>query len=846
MSPGIRATYRVQLNPGFTFDDAGAVTAYLARLGISHLYCSPYLQAAAGSTHGYDVTDHSRVNEELGGAGAHERMCAALAGAGMGHVLDIVPNHMAVSDPSNAWWWDVLRHGPHSRYASYFDIDWDPPEAALHRNILVPILGDHYGRVLEAGELRLAQEDRGVVLRYHDHVLPIAPGTVPAGRSVEEVNDDHGALHEVLERQHYRVAFWRAGDRELNYRRFFDVKTLAALRIEDERVFEDTHALVLALIADGKLDGLRIDHVDGLRDPTAYLERLRERVPNAYLVVEKILEAGEELPESWPVEGTTGYDFLNVVNGLFVDPAAEKAMSDVYLDFTREPADLAEIVRAKKLFIMRDVLASDVDRLTALFVDVTEGQRRYRDYTRHELREAIRETIAAFPVYRTYLDTRTRRASPQDVAHVQEAIEEAAARRPDLDPELFEFLCDLLLMHVEPPTAAVDAFVLRFQQTTGPVMAKGVEDTVFYNFNRLVSLNEVGADLGCFGITLEAFHDHAARAQERWPLALLATSTHDTKRSEDVRARIDLLSEIPARWAESVMRWRDANDRHRSGGVPDRNAEYLLYQTLVGAWPIEAERAVAYMEKASKEAKAHTSWVDPATDYDEALAGFVRAILGDRDFLKELDEFVAPLVEPGRTNSLSQTAIKLTFPGVPDVYQGTELWDLSLVDPDNRRPVDYETRARLLDEAVAGGAGDALRRMDEGLPKLFLTQHLLALRARHPDAFGRSSSYDALWATGPRAAHVVAFVRGGRVLTVAPRLPLTLEGRPDFGQTPRPSGGEGMAQSPVFQWRDTYLALPEGEWTDVLTGVTFAGDVSLEELLAGFPVAVAVAGSSGA
>jgi (1->4)-alpha-D-glucan 1-alpha-D-glucosylmutase len=842
----VRATYRVQLNSDFTFDDAAAVVPYLARLGISHLYCSPYLQAASGSTHGYDVTDHARVSDELGGAAAHERMCAALEAADMGHVLDVVPNHMAVSDSSNAWWWDVLKHGPQSSYARYFDIDWDPPEAALRRNLLVPILGDHYGRVLEAGELRLAEEERGVVLRYYDHVLPIAPGSLPEGRSLDEVNSDHDALHEVLERQHYRVAFWRAGDRELNYRRFFDVKTLAALRIEDESVFEDTHALALSLIAERKLDGLRIDHVDGLRDPTEYLERLRARAPGAYLVVEKILESGEELPESWPVEGTTGYDFLNVVNGLFVDPAAEKAMSDVYLEFTRETADLAEIVRTRKLFIMRDVLASDVERLTALFVAVTESHRRYRDYTRHELREAIRETIAAFPVYRTYLDTRTRTPSPQDVAHVQEAIEEALARRPDLDPELLEFLCDLLLMRVNPPTAAGDAFALRFQQTTGPVMAKGVEDTVFYNFNRLVSLNEVGADLGCFGTTLEGFHDHAARAQDRWPLAMLATSTHDTKRAEDVRARIDLLSEIPARWAEAVGRWKDLNDRHRSNGVPDRNAEYLLYQTLVGAWPIDAERAVAYMEKASKEAKTHTSWVDPSSEYDKGLAAFVRAILDDAGFVADLEDFVAPLVEPGRISSLAQTAIKLTFPGVPDVYQGTELWDLSLVDPDNRRPVDYDARVRLLAEAEAATADEALMRMDEGFAKLFLTQRALGLRQKHPDAFGSGSSYEALWATGPRAAHVVAFVRAGRILTVAPRLVLTLQEKPDSGEVGGPAGNEGTARSPGFEWRDTYLGLPEGEWVDALTGASFSGNVPMEELLAGFPVLVAVEkGSAG-
>ena len=813
-----RATYRVQMNSSFTFFDAAALAPYLARLGVTHLYCSPYLQAAAGSTHGYDVTDHSRVNSELGGEEGHDALCAALAENGMGHIVDIVPNHMAVSDPTNRWWWDVLKNGPASAYAPYFDIDWDPPEAALRRNLLVPILGDHYGRILEAGELRLElQGQDAIVLRYHQHALPVAPGSI-GKEDLDAVNADPDRLHEVLEQQHYRVAFWRAGDRELNYRRFFDVKTLAALRIEDERVFEDTHSLVLDMIGRGVLDGLRVDHVDGLRDPAQYLERLRARAPEAYLVVEKILEASEDLPGDWPVAGTTGYDFLNVMNGLFVDQAAEKAMSDVYLEFTRQPMDLAETVRAKKLFIMKEVLASDIERLTALFVAVCENHRRYRDYTRHELREAIRETIAAFPVYRTYLDTRRRTATPQDVSHVQEAVEEAAARRPDLDPELFEFLCNLLLMQFPPPTPAEDAFVLRFQQTAGPVMAKGVEDTVFYAYNRMASLNEVGADLGTFGVSLEEFHDRAARMQELWPLAMLATSTHDTKRSEDVRARMNLLSEIPARWGDAVVRWRDLNDEHRFGGVPDRNTEYLLYQTLVGAWPIDASRVVTYMEKASKEAKAHTSWVDPAPDYDDGLAAFTRAILADEGFVSDLQAFVDPLIEPGRVSSLAQTAIKLSYPGVPDVYQGTELWDLSLVDPDNRRPVDYAARTRLLEEALAGDAAGALARTEEGLPKLYLVHRGLSVRADHPEAFGADSSYEPLWATGPRAAHVVAFTRGGRVLTVVPRLTLSLDG----------------------EWRDTHLVLPSGRWIDALTGATFSGTVPLQDLLAGFPVVVAV------
>ncbi len=812
----VRATYRIQLHAGFTFDDLASLTPYLAELGISHVYCSPYLQAACGSTHGYDVTDHSRISDEIGGVAGFERFCKALAATGMRHIVDIVPNHMAIADRSNRWWWDVLKHGPSSKYASYFDIDWDPPETRWRRTILVPILSDHYGRVLDAGDLRLAQEGDEIVVRYHEHAFPIDPASVHENAAIESINAEPDLLHDLLERQHYRLAFWKLGDRELNYRRFFDVKTLAGLRVERPEVFDDVHRLVFRLVDEGKLDGLRIDHIDGLHNPTEYLERLRDRVGASYVVVEKILEGGEQLPEQWPVEGTTGYDFLNFVNGLFVDPTGEKPMNDAYETFIGRRADLAEVVRGNKLYVMKEILAADVERLTALFADICETHRRYRDYTRHELREALRETIAAFAVYRTYVDPRDGTASDQDVAYVEEAIQEASGRRPDLDPELFSFIEQLLLMRV--PGVREKGLATRFQQTTGSVMAKGVEDTAFYNYNRLVSLNEVGSDLGCWSTSIEEFHEGAAAALRRRPRSLLATSTHDTKRSEDVRARIDLLSEIPAHWAQAARGWRLHNERHRSDGMPDRNDEYLLYQTLVGAWPLEVDRAVAYMEKASKEAKAQTSWVDPSPDYDAALASFVRDVLGDREFVSDLEAFVEPLVVPGRINSLAQTLIKLTYPGLPDTYQGTELWDSSLVDPDNRRPVDYEQRATLLDEMKRASAQEVWGDRAQAAAKLFLVYRALRVRKQSPDVFGPAGSYDPLRADGRRADHVVAFVRGDRAATIAPRLVLALAG----------------------DWSDTSITLPSGEWVDELSDSVWRGRVPLGGLFARFPVALLV------
>jgi (1->4)-alpha-D-glucan 1-alpha-D-glucosylmutase len=877
------STYRVQFRPEFGFEEAASLAGYLTDLGISHLYSSPYLQAARGSTHGYDVINPTRVNEELGGEEGHARLCRALGEAGLGQVLDVVPNHMAITERSNTWWWDVLENGPSSRYAFYFDVDWDPPQARLRNTVLLPILGDHYGRVLENGELKLVRRGGKFEIHYHEHRMPVAPRSLDAPLAeaarrcgspdlafiadsysqlplatatdresvarrhrdkevlagqlarlceekpevaeavdavVAEWNADPDRMDDLLQRQNYRPAFWRTAGQELDYRRFFDVHTLIGLRTEDEAVLADTHALIFRWLKEGVLDGIRIDHPDGLRDPKQYFERLRAAAPEAWIVVEKILEPGEPLRESWPVDGTTGYDFLNLAGGLFVDRASERALTGLYMEMTGESPEWAELVREKKLLVLGELLASDVNRLAEVFLQICERHRRHRDYTRFELRQAIREVVASFPVYRTYVRAEAGEVSPEDEREVEEAVEAAKAHRTDLSPDLFDFFRDLLLLKIRGDLEG--ELVMRFQQLTGPAMAKGVEDTAFYNYHRLVSLNEVGGSPGAFGISVEELHRACAENQRRWPVAMLATSTHDTKRSEDVRARISLLSEIPERWGEAVRRWFSHNEKHLRGGSPDRNAQYLLYQTLVGAWPISVERVQAYMEKATREAKSQTSWTRTNAEYEEALKGFIQDILEDRDFVADLEGFVAPLVEPGRISSLAQTLLKLAAPGVPDFYQGTELWDLSLVDPDNRRPVDYELRRRLLDElGKEMKPEEILARMDEGLPKLWLIRQGLHLRRRRPEVFGPRSTYEPLQVSGGKADHAVAFLRGGEVAAVVPRLVLEL-------------GGD---------WGDTVLDLPEGRWRNELTGEEVEGGrIGLGDLLGRFPVALLARG----
>ncbi len=875
-----RATYRLQLGAGFTFDDAAGVADYLERLGVSHVYLSPYLQAAPGSGHGYAVVDHGRIDESLGGDDGHDRMGQAFGRHGLGQLLDIVPNHMAITGPENPWWWDVLEHGPSSRFAAYFDVDWDPPEARLRNKVILPVLGDHYGRVLEAHELELERDGPSFTVRYAERTFPLSPRSLPqilsvaAGRTgsdalsfvagaldrlprstatdrqsvrrrhrdwdvlrgilgrllaeeppvaaavdgvVAETNTDPDALDELLERQNYRLVHWRAAARDLGYRRFFDINSLVGLRMEDEQVFHDTHALVLRWLTDGVIDGLRVDHPDGLRDPAGYLQRLRDARPSAWIVVEKILGSEERLRDSWPVDGTTGYDFLNRVGGLFVDPAGERPLTGLWRSFTGLPADVPAAIHDAKLQVLGDVLGGDVNRLTALLVDICERHRRHRDYTRHELHEALLEYITAFPVYRTYVHAERNDVAADDTRAINAAADAARQARPDIDTDLLDFLRDLLLLRIRGGLEA--EFVMRFQQLTGPAMAKGLEDTAAYRLNRLVCLNEVGGDPGRFGVTPESFHRAAAETLRRWPRTLLASSTHDTKRSEDVRARLALLSEVPTRWARAVRRWATMNDALRSGDWPDRNVEYLLYQTLVGAWPITPERLLPYLEKAVREAKVHTSWNAPNEAYEAAVRRFASGVLEDPAFRTDLERFVAPLVEPGRVNSLAATLLKLTSPGIPDVYQGTELWDLSLVDPDNRRPVDFERRRQLLQQLDRLRPEQIMRRSADGMPKLWLLRQALRVRKRYPDDFGPAGEYRPLQASGPAADHVVGFLRGDRVATVVPRLVLRLRGR----------------------WGDTTVQLPAGRWRNECTGDEIDGGAAqVAELLHRFPVALLV------
>jgi (1->4)-alpha-D-glucan 1-alpha-D-glucosylmutase len=864
-----RSTYRLQLHSGFNFDDAAAVADYLHALGVSHVYCSPYLQASTGSLHGYDVVNCHQVNQELGGEQGRARFHARLKELGMGQVLDIVPNHMAITGNQNAWWWDTLENGPASRYAPYFDIEWNAPEERLRNKILLPVLEDHSGRVIEAKKLKLERSKGSFLLRYYEHTFPVAPesmapllsdvasrtgsqelwfladalarlaippdsewsGRIAHHRDKESIrallerlceedgqvseqidaailklNDDVDALDALLLRQNYRLSYWRSAAHELVYRRFFDINSLVGVHVEDERVFADTHELILKWLRCDQVDGVRVDHPDGLRDPAGYFQRLRSAAKQKWVIAEKILQPGESLPDSWEVAGTTGYDFLNVAGGLFVDPRAEAQMNELYRNFTRETLDYAAVAHDKKLLVLREILGSDINRLTALLLQICEDRRDYRDYTRHELHEAVRELAVSFPVYRTYVQADAGRISDTDAAIVAQAIEAAKVARPDLDSRLFDLLRDILTL--EARGAAETEWVMRFQQMTAATAAKGVEDTAFYSFLRLISLNEVGGDPRRFGTSIEEFHKWCAETQARHPATMLATSTHDTKRSEDARIRIGVLSEVPAAWAEAVARWSAMNARHRTDDLPDRKTEYLLYQTLVGAWPISEDRLKAYMQKAVREAKERTSWIEPNAAFEEALDKFVHEALEDAEFVADFEGFLNPLVGPARIASLSLELLKLTAPGVPDLYQGSELWDLSLVDPDNRRPVDYDARRRLLRELDGLSAEQILARMDEGLPKLRVVQRALRLRDL--------GEYRPLWASGPKAANLVAFQRGANVIVAAPRLAMS-----------------------AGNWEDTHLEIPEGRWSSQFTGETVdGGRAEIGRLLARFPVAL--------
>ncbi|RBY91296.1 malto-oligosyltrehalose synthase [Blastococcus sp. TF02A-30] len=757
------ATYRLQVHAGFPLQDAAEVAGYLADLGVSHAYSSPLLRSAEGSTHGYDTVDHGHIDEARGGEEGLDRFVAALHEHGLGLVLDLVPNHMGVDDPSAArWWWDVLQHGRDSEHAAAFDVDWDFGGGKVR----IPVLGS----ADDVEKLELVDGE----LRYYDNRFPIAPGT------------GDGTPQEVHARQHYELVDWRRADSDLNYRRFFAINTLAGLRVEDPAVFDATHRLVLQLVRDGAVDGLRIDHPDGLADPKGYLDRLAEASGGRWTVVEKILEPGEELPEGWATAGTTGYDALSEVDQVLVHPAGEPALTALDTELAGKAVDYAQLVHDCKREVTDGMLGSEVARLQRIVGDLP-------GLPADRVREALAELLASFPVYRSYL--------PDGRRHLDETVAAVKERRPDLVPAV-EALHPLL-------GQAGTELATRFEQTSGPVMAKGVEDSAYYRWARFVMLNEVGGDPAHFGTSVAGFHAAQQNRLAVKPQAMTTLSTHDTKRSEDVRARLAVLAELPTEWASLV---RYLLSRHP---LADRPLAHLVWQNLVGAWPLSRERAHAYVEKAAREAGTSTTWTNPVQEFEEQLHALVDAAYDDEATAARITKFVARIEAFGWSNSLTQKLLQLTMPGVPDVYQGTELWDFSLVDPDNRRPVDYARRRELLARLDAG----EVPAVDEtGAAKLLVVSRVLRARRDHPEWF---EGYAPVEVRGEAADHVVAFDRGGAV-TVGTRLPATLAGT---------------------GWGDTALQLPTGAWQDLLTGGRFVSDVAgipVDALLAKLPVALLV------
>ena len=968
------ATYRLQLNRDFTFAQATAIVPYLADLGISHLYLSPCLKARPGSMHGYDIVDHSSFNPEIGTAEDFNLLVNALHERGMGIILDIVPNHMGIMGSDNAWWLDVLENGEASAYAGFFDIDWHPLKDELYGKVLVPALHDHYGAVLESGELKVVfHPERGEFdIWYRNHRFPLDPKEYPrilqgAGEALAErgepdaalpefqslitafknlpgrnevipekvaernrdkeinkhrlaelcakspviaeainnavnrINGNIGdpasfeSLHELIKAQAFRLASWTVGSDDINYRRFFDTNDLAALRMENENVFEATHRFVLELMAQGKIDGFRVDHPDGLYDPAQYFARLNRGIaaargipsdevdhgltasPPAYLVVEKILTGAEQLRSKWPVSGTTGYDFSNLVNGLFVDPVAARRFDGIYHSFVDDESDVDSLFYECRKLIVRVALASELNVLASQLSRIALSKRHTCDFTLNGLSDALTEVVASFPVYRTYVVPSG--ASPRDEQYIHEAITVAKLRSPAVDTSIFDFIGAVLTTRIAEGQdvayqSAVTAFAMKFQQFTSPVMAKGLEDTAFYRYNRLVSLNDVGGDLHVFGATPAEFHAAVQRRCRDWPHTMLATSTHDSKRSEDVRARIDVLSEMPGLWRLHLRDWRRFNRTYKrkvnGKPAPSPNDEYLLYQTLLGAWPSQPvvdeddwkrfrERIQAYMLKAIREAKENTSWINRNEEYENAVSSFARALLnpGPRNrFLADFLPFQQRIAELGIWNSLSQTILKLTSPGVPDTYQGNELWTLNLVDPDNRRPVDYAFRQQTFDAIRSRWSGpktsgpkksdpkealveDLLRSPQDGHLKMFAIWRTLCLRRHHPSLFGQGE-YTALAVEGAKAHNIVAFSRKAETATAVVIVPRLVSGL--LGNSAVPPIGAQV-------WEDNRVLLPghDGPATlqNAFTGEAvpwqeMEGQVALDvsAVLNNFPVAL--------
>jgi (1->4)-alpha-D-glucan 1-alpha-D-glucosylmutase len=861
----------------------------LQELGIGDCYASPIFKSRPGSTHGYDVCSFEQINPTLGKAAEFEKFVAQLHAAGMGVLLDIVPNHMG-NDCSNDWWMDVLEHGPESRYATWFDIDWKAKDPELTGKVLLPILEDEYGRVLESGKLRLLYEKDRLWIGYHDRRFPLSPKSrrpleneiAKSGlaQTLKQYNGRPGVsgsferLAQVLEQQHYRLDFWRLASEKINYRRFFDITDLVAVRMELPAVFEAAHKLVFSLIKSGQVNGLRVDHPDGLWNPKDYFQRLQRESPltppkalsvseaergkqKLYVVAEKILTGDERLPEDWAVDGTTGYEFLNRVNGLFVDQASEEVFGRLYAEFTGNHDRFEPAVQAGKRQILTISLRSDLNNLAHRLAELARGQ----DFSFEEVRDALREVIVHFPVYRTYVTEETQSLREEEINYINRAIAETLATSHGIEPELLRFIRGVLLLSYpkagDPKAARFREFVMRFQQLSGPATAKGLEDTAFYNFNRLISLNEVGGDPGKFGTPVNEFHAHNSFAAEKWPHTLLATATHDTKRGEDARARLDVLSEFPGEWQEAIRRWSRLNaDKKRmvKGELaPAANDEYLFYQTLIGVWPAGnsdsvlkelRERVGAYMVKAMREAKAHTSWIAPDAAYEEAVQQFVFGTLdekGSEGFLRDFASFQRKIGFFGYFNSLSQVTLKMTSPGVPDLYQGCELWDFHLVDPDNRRPVDFALRKRMLAELKDKRrdgvelAREVLQDIESGRIKLYLTWKLLEFRTAYAELF-QEGKYVPIEAPGSNADHVVAFVReweGQKIITVVPRLTAGLMNGAERAPIGEEVWGETRLQIPGAKPGDNFRNIFTGE----LLGVT-EGGMRMGNVLGSFPVAV--------
>lgn len=975
------SAYRLQFSRLFQFSDAKKIIPYLSDIGISDMYASPYFKAREGSLHGYDIVDHNTLNLEVGTEEEYHGMIQELWKYGMGQILDIVPNHMCITSKENAWWMDVLENGPGSLYADFFDIDWEPVKIELKNKVLIPVLGNQYGLVLERQELQLVFESGDFFLYYHQYKFPIRPKTYrdilqhrihelknhlpPEDPHLNELlsiitalnhlpsytekdpekiaeryrekeiikkrlwnlySENHGIktfidenvnifngvtgkpesfnfLDNLLNQQIYRLSQWSVATEEINYRRFFDINDLAAIRMENPLVFRETHKLIFKLIREGMVTGLRVDHPDGLYNPSEYFQRLQKNCflykrldrpgyvtdtsdreaeilrqynellsKNSqrkafYIIGEKIFIKGEKMPEDWPVFGTTGYVFLNFLNGIFVETTNAKIFDDIYARFIRSKLNFQNIVYEKKKLIMELVMSSEVNTLGHYLNQLSEKNRHTRDFTLNSLTNAIKEAIAFFPIYRTYI--KPSEVTERDRRYIEIAVSKAKRKTPAMNESVFDFLKDVLLLKYPENFKDADQrewldFVMKFQQVTGPVTAKGLEDTTFYIYNRLASLNEVGGSPERFGTPMETFHGQNIERSKFWPHTFIATSTHDTKRSEDVRARINVLSEIPDEWREHLTRWRRLNKKNvvivEGQTVPDPNEEYLLYQTLIGAWPVEPitgpeyemfkKRIEDYMVKALREAKVNTSWINPNANYENILMSFIEAILNTtrrNKFLKDFQAFQKQISHYGIYNSLSQTLLKITSPGIPEFYQGTELWDFSLVDPDNRRPVDYSIRIKMLEELkrseqemlLSELAKELTINKDNGKIKLYLIYKALNYRKANREIFERGD-YSPLEAMGEKAMNVCSFVRqfgNSMALVVAPRFFTRLIQQPES----LPFGKE--------VWKDSVIIVPheetEKKYRNIFTGeivatVSYkdATILYLSEIFAHFPVAL--------